>query len=137
MASRRVTLGVYPLYPGAASASLPTPSAQVSQIKMKLIADGNYNLIESSLLGPTDATTIYWNTGGLVTVGNPLVTLISATLGYDATATINFLNQCGGIVATGYPAAGVDFATWFAGLPTTAPTLSNQFWNDGGILTRS
>jgi hypothetical protein len=98
MASRRITLVVYPLYPGAASASFPYATAQVSQAKRKLITDGNYDLIETSLLGPTDPATVSWVSGGTMTINGPLMTLISATLGYDATAANAFLTAAAALV---------------------------------------
>lgn len=104
MASPRIQLGVYPLYPGSATANLfAVPTCQVTQVKVQLasMVSGSvnrYDAVEASLGGPTSPATISWASGGTIVVGSPLSNVIANVLGYDSIAMAAFLTACSSIV---------------------------------------
>lgn len=64
----------------------------VSQISQRLVAIGQWDTINDSMIGgPSNTVVKIWTSGGSTTVNGPLLTSIFATLGYNTTQQAAFI----------------------------------------------
>jgi hypothetical protein len=65
----------------------------------------------------------------------------ASTANTNASAALSTANSASTTANAALPntttALGALYASWFSGLPTTLPGTSGQFWNNGGILSKS